>query len=214
MTGTRAFLLGLLLAAAPLAAAAQTDPVAVSSVAAPRAGDRVVGAADAPVTLTAYVSTTCSHCADWHNTALPAIMAKYVDTGQMRIVYRDLPTPPRDIASAGAVMARCVPADLFDEALDSLFRGQADLHSHDEEELKQKTTAWLAAAGERGGLTRDQMNACFADDANWTALDARIEASRADGVTGTPTFFIDGRRAAVWDVTTVDAVVQPLLAAR
>lgn len=188
-----------------------TPPDAIAAV---RADDRVVGSADAPVTLTAYVSTTCSHCADWHNNYLPAIMAKYVDTGQVKIVYRDLPTPPADVAAAGAVMARCAPADKFDAVLNSFYRTQGALRGSTDEELKQNAMRWLATGGVAGGMTREQMNACFDDEANWNALDARIEASHADGVTGTPTFFVNGRRAeAVWDVTSLDAVVQPLLAA-
>lgn len=189
------------------------EPVTPVSITTPRADDRVVGSPDAPVILTAYVSTTCSHCADWHNNLLPAIAAKYVETGKVRIVYRDLPTPPHDVAGAGAVMARCVPADKFDVALDSLFRNQTSLRSQTQDELEQKAMIWLAAAGTAGGLSRDQMNACFADEDNWSALDARIDAAHADGVTGTPTFFVNGQRADVWDVTSLDAVVQPLLAA-
>ncbi len=189
-----------------------TTPDAIAAI---RADDRVVGSPDAPVTLTAYVSTTCSHCADWHNNYLPAIMAKYVDTGQIKIVYRDLPTPPADVAAAGAVMARCAPADKFDAVLTSFYRTQGALRGATDEELKQNAMRWLATGGVAGGMTREQMNACFDDEANWNALDVRIEASHADGVTGTPTFFVNGRRAeAVWDVTSLDAVVQPLLAAR
>lgn len=208
---TKALFLALGLAlSAPAAAAAQT---ASPSVAAVRADDRVVGSADAPVTLTAYVSTTCSHCADWHNNFLPAIMAKYVDTGQVKIVYRDLPTPPQDVAGAGAVMARCVPAEKFDAVLDSFFRTQGALRGDTDEELQQNAMRWLATGGVAGGLTLEQMNACFDDESNWNALEARIDASHADGVTGTPTFFVNGRRAEVWDVASLDAVVQPLLAA-
>ena len=189
-----------------------TQPDAIAAI---RADDRVVGSPDAPVTLTAYVSTTCSHCADWHNNYLPAIMARYVDTGQIKIVYRDLPTPPADVAAAGAVMARCAPADKFDAVLTSFYRTQGALRGATDEELKQNAMRWLATGGVAGGMTREQMNACFDDEANWNALDVRIEASHADGVTGTPTFFVNGQRAeAVWDVTSLDAVVQPLLAAR
>lgn len=186
-----------------------------ASIAAIRPDDRIVGSMDAPVTLTTYVSTTCSHCANWHNTVLPVLMAKYVDTGQVRIVYRDLPTPPHEIAAAGAVMARCVPADKFDDALDSLFRNQSSLAATTAEEQQQKVIQWLGGAGTRAGLTREQMNACFADDANWAALDARIDASHVDGVTGTPTFFVNGVRADIdsRDLAAFDAAIQPQLAA-
>ena len=59
------FLLTMLIAmAAPVAALAQTvEPV--------RPDDRTLGSAEAPVTLTVYLSTTCSHCATWHTTDFP-----------------------------------------------------------------------------------------------------------------------------------------------
>lgn len=191
------------------------ETAAPASIAAIRPDDRIVGSMDAPVTLTTYLSTTCSHCANWHNTVLPTLMAKYVDTGQVRIVYRDLPTPPQDIAAAGAVMARCVPAEKFDAALDSLYRNQSSLRSTTQEELQQKAMIWLAGAGTAGGLTREQMNACFDDEANWTGLEARVEASHVDGVTGTPSFFVNGVRADIdyRDLTAFDALIQPQLTA-
>ena len=58
------------------------------------AQDHVLGRADAPVTVIEYASFTCSHCADFHNTVLPAFKAKYIDTGKVRLVHRNLPTQP------------------------------------------------------------------------------------------------------------------------
>lgn len=221
MTGLFAALALALLA--PSAALAQDahaghdhGPVSTpESVAALRPDDRIVGSMDAPVTLTTYLSTTCSHCAAWHNNILPSIMAKYVETGQVRIVYRDMPTPPQDVAVAGAVMARCAPAEKFGAALDSLYRTQSSLGGATAEEQQQNVLAWLSAAGIAGGLTRDQMNACFADEANFDALEARVNAAHVDGVRGTPTFFVNGVRANIdyRDLTAFDAVIQPQLAA-
>ena len=205
----------------PVAASAQTVAASTAQAApAPRPpitpirpDDRTLGSAEAPVTLTVYLSTTCSHCADWHNNSFPAIRAKYVDTGLVRVVYRDLPTAPREVAFSGAVMARCVPAEHYDDALHSLYRGQAALRSETQEELDLKVVDWLAAAGAAGGLTTEQMRTCLTDGANRNVLDARIAASRSDGVRGTPTFFINGAEAEIWDVESLDAVVQPLLTA-
>jgi protein-disulfide isomerase len=198
----------------PSAVLAQTLPTP-AAISAARDGDRSVGSPVAPVTLTAYVSTTCSHCADWHNNVLPAFKARYVDTGQVRIVYRDLLTSPQEVAAGGALMAHCVPDDRFDAAMNALFRNQATLLAATPEERQDKATQWLASAGVSGGLTREQMSACFASDANWAALDARLLASQTDGVTGTPTFFVNGERANIdpHALSSFDTVLQPLLAA-
>lgn len=205
-------LLTLLIAiAAPTLALAQTiEPV--------RPGDRTLGSADAPVTLTVYLSTTCSHCADWHTRDFPAFKARFVDTGKVRIAYRDLPTPPRPAAIAGAVMARCAPEEAYDVVLDTLFRGQAQLRAVPGPPARQAMIDWLSAAGLAGGLTPDQMNACFSDDAAFTEMEARAEQAFADGVSTTPSFFINGQPVPetmdARDVAAFEPLIQPLLDGR
>ncbi|NBB52372.1 thioredoxin domain-containing protein [Rhizobium sp. CRIBSB] len=207
--------LGLGALAAPASAQSTLSLVSDDTVAQLREDDRVVGAMDAPVTLTAYVSMTCTHCAAWHNTVLPTLTARYVDTGQVRIVYRDLPTPPREVAVDAAILARCVPAAKFDAVMDRLFRSQPQFRSDDTVEARQaKADQWLMSAGAVGGLNADQVRLCIDSDANQAALDARAAAARADGVNGTPWFFFNGQPANFdyRNLAAYDTVIQPLLA--
>lgn len=201
--------------APPSPVLAQAATAQAANIAPWREGDRTLGAADAPVTLTVYVSTVCGHCADWHTNELPAFRARHVDTGHVRVVFRDLPTPPVDLAIAGAVIARCAPEDRYDHVLDALFRGQAGL-SDQAVPVNQRVTGWLAAAGEAGGMSLDQTAECLRNDALFEDLEAREAQSVADGATGTPTFFLNGRRltsAQARDADALDALIQPLLAA-
>lgn len=204
-------LLPLIIAiAAPAVAMAQAvEPV--------REGDRTLGSATAPVTLTVYLSATCGHCATWHSQDFPAFRAKYVDTGQVRIAYRDLPTPPQHLAVAGMVMARCVPQDRYDAALDALFAGQKALR--DAGGGRPAAVQWLRGAGEAGGLTLEQMNACMADAAGFAEAETRAGQSVADGIDSTPSFLINGEKVDVQtmggrDVAAFDPLIQPLLAGR
>ena len=203
------FLLTLLIAiAAPAMALAQAvEPV--------RPGDRTMGAANAPVTFTVYLSTTCSHCAHWHTQDFPGFKARWVDTGQVRVVFRDLPTPPQQIAVAGAVMARCAPEEQYDTVLDALFRGQGLI----DEPTTDSVNAWLAMAGQAGGLSVEQMNACFSNEASFAEVEARAAQSFADGVNSTPSFVIDGEllspnRLAGWSVADLEHLIQPLIDSR
>ena len=206
------FLLTLLIAiAAPsLALAQKVEPV--------RPGDRTLGSADAPVTLTVYLSTTCSHCAAWHTEDFPAFKARFVDTGQVRIAYRDLPTPPREVALVGAVMARCAAEDRYDAVLDSLYHGHAQLFGPPGDPPHEAVVAWLSAAGQAGGLTQEQMNACFSNEASFTEVEARAAQSFADGVNGTPSFFLNGEplpeTMTALDVAAFEPLIQPLLDGR
>ena len=206
------FLLALLIAfAAPALALAQTvEPV--------RSGDRTLGAADAPVTLTVYLSTTCSHCADWHTRDFPAFKARFVDTGKVRVAFRDLPTPPQEVALAGAVMARCAPEEKYDTVLEALFRGQPLLRAQGGPPSDETVVRWLAAGGAAAGLTSDQMNACFASETPFTEVEARAGQAIADGVNSTPSFFINGQPVpdtmAARDVAAFEPLIQPLLDGR
>ena len=206
------FLLTLLIAmAAPVAALAQTvEPV--------RPDDRTLGSADAPVTLTVYLSTTCSHCAAWHVNDFPAFKARWVDTGKVRVAFRDLPTAPPQVAIAGAVMARCAPEDKYDVALDALFRGQPQLRVQPGPPAQEVVIGWLAAAGQAAGLTRDQMNACFSSEASFAEVEARADQSFADGVNTTPSFFVNGQplpgTMQALDVAAFEPLIQPLIDGR
>lgn len=188
------------------AAAAQTIPP-------PRPDGRTVGSPDAPVTLTAYLSTTCGHCADWHSREFPAFKARYVDTGKVRVVYRDLFTPPAQLAMYGAAMARCAPPARYDAALTTLFQGQAALRASGHSQAG--AIAWLKSAGEAGGLTVEQMNACTNDMAALQALSARNDQAAVDGVQGTPAFFVNGQPLPAnsgHDLAAFQAIIDPLLA--
>ncbi len=202
------FLTALAAIAAPAIALAQSvEPV--------REGDRTLGSDAAPVTLTVYLSTTCSHCADWHNNDFPAFKARWVDTGKVRVAFRDLPTGPRDVAIAGAVMARCAPEEKYDVVLDALFRNQARLYAQPGPPARETVVGWLTAGGAAAGLTRDQMAECFAADAPFEEVETRAEQSFADGANGTPAFLINGERAPAtmpaYDVAAFEPLIQPLI---
>ena len=208
---SRVLLPAIVAIAAPTMALAQTiDPV--------REGDRTLGSAAAPVTLTVYLSTTCSHCADWHTNDFPAFKARWVDTGKVRVAFRDLPTQPPQVSIAGAVMARCAPEEKYDAVLDALFRGQPRLHAQPGPPPQQTVVAWLAAGGAAGGLTRDQMNACFSSEASFAEIETRAEQAFAEGVNGTPAFFINGEPVpdtmTARDVAAFEPLIQPLLDGR
>lgn len=179
----------------------------VAGAAAVRADDRVVGKATAKVTVFEYASPTCPHCARWHTQVWPAFKAKYVDTGKVRFIFRELPTYPGNISSAAMMVARCAPANRYVDVVTSLMKNQATFAAGDVE-------GWLVGAGAAGGLTRDQVGACTQDQAGLDALSARLDANGKEHpeVTSTPTFVINGKvLAGEQSLAALDAVIQPLL---
>lgn len=187
---------------------AQARDAAPAPVPAVTAADRIMGRADAPVTVIEYASFTCSHCAHWSNDVLPQFKARYIDTGKVRLVFRDLPTPPVQIAAVAAGIARCAAPARFFDVTHSLMSGQAALFE------KRDVQAWLEGAIAVSGRTSEQIDACMKDPATSRALEAGIEAAEAAGVTGTPSFFVNGKRMADPSLETLSAAIDPLIRAR
>lgn len=200
------------LAAASMSVAAPAlarEPAPVSApVPAVSAADRVLGRADAPVTVIEYASFTCSHCAHWTNEVLPAFKTRYIDTGQVRLVFRDMPTAPAQVAATAAGIARCAAPGQFFNVAHSLMSGQAAAFANGD------ATDWFKNAIAASGRDQKQIEACLADPAVGQALKTEVESAVAAGVTGTPAFFVNGKRMADPSLETLAAAIDPLIRAR
>jgi len=197
----RSLFLMLALVAAPLSASAQTasGPPAVTAT------DRVLGRADAPVTVIEYASFVCTHCAHWHTTVYPAFKARYIDTGQVRLVFRNLPTNPAQVGARAAGIARCaVPARFFDVASSFMTGQQAIVDG-------APLATWYANGVAVSGRTQAQIDACLADPATLNGIRAEVAGANAAGVEGTPSFFVNGRAVSDNSLAGLTAAIQPLL---
>jgi protein-disulfide isomerase len=86
-------------------------------------GDKVLGSATAPVTIVEYASVTCPHCASFHSQTYPKLKEKYIDTGKVRLVFREFPTGPVNASIAGFMLARC-SGDKYFPMIDAMFEQQ------------------------------------------------------------------------------------------
>ena len=82
----------------------------------------VIGNIDAPITIIEYASMSCSHCASFHNNTLPDIKKEYIDTGIVRIVFRDYPF--NYPALLGSMMMRCISSDVRYDYMNALYQLQ------------------------------------------------------------------------------------------
>jgi len=153
-------------------------------------GDMTMGSPTAKVTMVEYASLGCPHCARWNNEVFPAFKAKYIDTGKVYYISREALTGDPAVAGAGFLLARCAGKDKYFKVTDAIYHQQTDMYQpgaspHD----------ILLKIGESVGLTDAQFEACVGDDTQLKALNDRVDAnSRKDGVTGTPTFFFNGKK--------------------
>jgi protein-disulfide isomerase len=195
---SRLLTLVTLLAAFALPAAAATAP-AKPPVAQVNGDGMSLGSPKAKVQVDEYASLSCVHCAHFNNTVFPAFKAKYVDTGKVRYTLHEILTDPTQLAAAGFMLARCSgPANYF-TVIDGVFQ------KHDEMFAGGDIRAILLGVAKTAGLNETQFDACLNDKAGLTALNARVEReAKAGDVEGTPTFLINGKKAASGVMTLAD----------
>jgi protein-disulfide isomerase len=170
------------------------------------ADDMVLGATDAPVTLIEYASSTCPHCARFHETVWDQFKENYIDTGKVRFIFREYPTAPAPVAVAGFQLARCGGAnnEQYFVRLGELFRQQhAIFATGSTEGVRQKFIEIGAAAG----LSQEQVMACINDEAGAQRIRRIVEVGNRDfNITGTPTFVLNGRRVEDPSVVTYEGL--------
>ena len=189
-----ALIAGIALGSAQAAAQANPAPVAPPQAAAQfdvekALSERVLGKADAPVTLIEYSSLTCPHCATFHTETLPKLKAEYIDTGKVKLILRDYPF---DQASARAAMlARCVPESRYFAFMDMLFANQDKwTRGNFQENLIQN--AKLA------GVSGDLATACMASEPLLKGiLTRRMEGEKMFQIDSTPTFVLNNGAAKI-----------------
>ena len=146
-------------------------------------GDRILGRADAPVTLTEYASFTCRHCAALHRGALVQIKKEYIDTGRVRLIYRDFPLD--QIAEAASMMARCAAPNRYFPLVQILYRSQLNWAR------ARNPSAALAQIGRLAGISQKSFDACMSNQSlYYSVINSRNTASKDKQVRSTPTMFL------------------------
>ncbi len=158
--------------------------------AAPEILEMTLGAEDAPVTLIEYASFTCPHCANFNATVMPELKAAYIDTGKVRLIYREVYFDRPSLWAA--MIARCAGADRYFGVVDLLFRDQQHWSRAAD---AQGVVDGLQAIGRQAGLTDEAMQACLQDGAMAEALVAKFQKdATADAIDATPSFVLDGEK--------------------
>jgi protein-disulfide isomerase len=199
------------LALAGAAAMAVPAPALAAATVTPE--DMTMGRANAPVTLIVYASASCPHCADFNNAVFPAFKKKYIDTGQVRYVFREYLTDPAQVAAAGFIVARCAGPNHYFQILDAFFQRQARMYQTGD------VPGALEEAGAVAGLSKARVRACVADVNAIDAVNLRSAINGTEnGVSWTPTFDINGSRLRPTDhgvgLADLEAAIEPLLSAR
>ncbi|GAB1478512.1 DsbA family protein [Paracoccaceae bacterium] len=182
--------LGLFAAMVPVPVTAQeTAPATPPATATLDAiQDFSIGAVDAKVQITEYASFTCPHCARFHDEVFAKLKTDYVDTGKVRFTLREVYFDRYGLWAA--MMARCGGEMRYFGITDILFSTQSEWAASED---PAAVVANLKKIGRTAGMDDAALDACMKDGATAEALVAHFEKNfTADGVEGTPTFFING----------------------
>ncbi len=147
--------------------------------------DKVLGNADAPVTIVEYASMTCPHCKNFHEGTLKELKEKYIETGKVKLIFREFPLDNRAVAAA--MLARCAPADKYFPMLDILFAQQSEWSR------AKDPRPILFNISKLAGFSKETFEACIAN----AEIFKGIKEMRARGgdkfkVNATPTLFVGG----------------------
>ena len=148
----------------------------------------VSGQDDAKITIIAYESLTCSHCADFHNNIYPLLKKEFIDTGLVKIEFRHFPL---DIVALNASkISQCKQ----DQSLEIMM----SLYSDQQAWIKGKT---IEEANEnlKKFVTNKNFNLnfekCISDkEIEDFVLNDRIEGTKKFKINSTPTIIINGKK--------------------
>ncbi len=146
------------------------------------------GSPDAKITILAFESLTCSHCANFHKDVYPELKKNFIDKGFVKLEYRNFPL---DLAAFNAAKAAQCRVDKGEEILHFLYKNQNDwVKGNSIEELNSNLEKILAS--ENFGI---DYNKCINDkNIEDFVLEDRIEGVKKYNVSATPTIIINDEK--------------------
>ena len=164
--------------------------LAIAASVATQAQDyRTLGSPDAPVEMAIFSDFECPYCRNFALAAVPAIIAEFVHSGQVRLryVYFPLAATHRN-AVAAAKAAHCAGlAGRFWGFHDYLYVRQPEWAG-----ATVSDSVWVAYAGNLG-LDKEEFSTCLKAEETNTAVEVDLRESLSGGATGTPTIVLNGQ---------------------
>lgn len=147
-----------------------------------------IGDPNAPVTIVEYTDYQCPYCGRHFQQTYPQILEQYVETGQVRYVFKDFPlTSIHPQAYAAAEAARCAgDQGAYLEMHDMLFSRQNEWNG------RNNTTEIFTGYAAELDLDTNTFSSCMETRKYEEAVAADLQEGVGFGVRGTPAFFING----------------------
>lgn len=177
---------------APTPAAQPSQPGTPAIIKVSLDDDPVMGNANAPLTIVEFSDFQCPFCSKFYKETLSQLEENYVDTGKVKLVFRDLPIPSlHPNAKQAAIAAECANRQgKFWDYHNILFEKQAEWQGLSAADFQTTVGKYATDLG----LQSATFDSCIksqdaANEVNKDSLDASLY-----GATGTPTFFIGNEK--------------------
>ena len=147
-----------------------------------------VGNKDAKITIIAFESLTCSHCANFHKNVYPELKKEYLDTGLAKIEFRHFPL---DIAALNASKVAQCNNDGNSDILESLYANQQKwVKGSSVEEANKNLQIFL----KNEGFSIDFESCVNNKNIEDFVLNDRIEGAKNFKISSTPTIIINNKK--------------------
>jgi protein-disulfide isomerase len=171
---------------------APTQPSAPSVIQVSLDDDPIKGNPDAPVTVIEFSDFQCPFCSRFYTQTLPALEENYIDTGKIKLVYRDLPLDNlHPNARPAHIAAECADEQgKFWEYHNILFDNQAQWNKLSSADLSSQLNQYATTLG----LESANFDSCLSSQTIANEVNADYLQAAQYGATGTPTFFIGNEK--------------------
>ncbi len=178
--------------------------------------DMVLGDKNAPIEIIEYASLTCPHCAAFHKEILPELKKKYIDTGKVKMIFRNYVFDnPFDVFAS--TLNRCVTEKKFFPLMGLYFKRQATWLKYKEfGELRPygKYAAMGYAKGEAikiakiAGMKESDAYLCLArPEVLKFLMDGNKTGVEKYEVNSTPTLIVNGKKLDAYDFETIEKAI-------
>jgi protein-disulfide isomerase len=132
------------------------------------------------------------------------LKSKYIDSGKVRLIFREFPTQPATVAIAGFMLARC-SGDKYFPMLEALFDQQRS--------WGQDPYNGLLRIARQAGFTQESFETCLKDSKLAEGIqEIAVRGNKEFGVESTPTFFVNGKKhVGALSIADLEKIVDPLL---
>ena len=151
--------------------------------------DMFKGNPDADFIIVEYASFTCPHCASFHKEVLPYLTEKYIDSGMVKFVYREVYFDAPGLWAG--LLARCASKEKYFGIVDLLYDKQEKWSSGTSE---KEILGELFSIGRQVGIEEKEINLCFKNkNKSLNLIDAYLKNSKSDKITSTPSVVLNGK---------------------